>query len=153
MFSENVFQHLPLSLYIYDEEINTEMMWEFKQLNPVYMVFTAFLNLNGFDQEKLTPYADKRFINSLTRRLDSCVEVERDLVKQILFQLFEKAPYLRIYIVQDTVDLLIDHGHISINRGVKELLELFKTFTCHKLVDSKTIIKVVKLYFYGNTDY
>lgn len=142
MFSVNVFRHLPLSSYTYDEEINTEIMWEFKQLNPVYRVFTAFLNLNGFDQEKLTPYADKRFINSLTRRLDSCVEVERDFVKQILFQLFEKVPYLRIYIVQDTVDSLIDYGHISINGGVRELLELFKTFMYHKLIESKTIMMV-----------
>jgi len=120
-------------------------MWELKQLYPVYKVFTAFLNLKGFDEEKLAPYVGETFINALIRRMDrSCMETERDCVKKILFLLFEKAQYLKKYILQGTINSLIDNGNISINVGVKELLELFKTLMCHKLVESSTIAKVVE---------
>jgi len=145
MFVENVFRHAPLHSYTPDDEINTEMMWELKQLHPVYKVFSAFLNLNGFDEEKLMPYVDETFINALIRRMDnSCVETERDCVKEILFLLFNKAMYLRKYILQGTINSLLDYGHMSINTGVKELLELFKTLTSHRLVESPMIVKVVK---------
>lgn len=145
MFAENVFRHAPLYLYTIDDEINTEMMWELKQLHPVYKVFSAFLNLNGFDEEKLMPYVDETFTNALIRRMEnSCVETERDCVKEILFLLFKKAMYLRKYILQGTINSLLDYGHMSINTGVKELLELFKTLTCHRLVESPVIVKVVK---------
>ncbi|KAL5245329.1 hypothetical protein ACI65C_012739 [Semiaphis heraclei] len=144
MFAENVFWHAPLYLYTIDDEINTEMMWELKQLHPVYKVFSAFLNLNGFDEEKLMPYVDETFTNALIRRMEnSCVETERDCVKEILFLLFKKAMYLRKYILQGTINSLLDYGHMSINTGVKELLELFKTLTCHRLVESPVIVKVV----------
>lgn len=146
MFSENVFRHLPL-LYSYtpDGEINTEMMWELKQLYPVYKVFSAFLNLNGFDEEKLMPYVDETFINSLIQRMDnSYLESERDCLEEILFLLFKKTMYLKRYILQGTINLLLDYGHISKNMGVKELLELFKTLMCHRLIESPMIAKVVK---------
>lgn len=145
MFVENVFRHLPLYSYTADGEINTEMLWELKQLYPVYKVFLSFLNLNGFDEEKLMPYVDETFINALIRRMDnSCVETERDCLKEILFLLFKKAMYLKRYILQGTINSLLDYGHISINIGVKELLELFKTLMCHRLVESPMIAKVVK---------
>lgn len=146
MFSENVFRNLPL-LYSYtpDGEINTEMMWELKQLYPVYKVFSAFLNLNGFDEEKLMPYVNETFINSLIRRMDnSYLESERDCLKEILFLLFKKTMYLKRYILQGTINFLLGYGHISINMGVKELLELFKTLMCHRLIESPMIAKVVK---------
>jgi len=144
MFFENVFRHLPLYSYPPDGEINTEMLWELKQLYPVYKVFSAFLNLNGFDEEKLMPYVDETFINSLIRRMDnSCVETERDCLKEILFLLFKKAMYLKRYILQGIINSLLGYGHISINMGVKELLELFKTLMGHRLVESPMIAKVV----------
>jgi len=136
-----------LSLYSFtpDGEINIEMMWELKQLYPVYKVFTAFLNLKGFDEEKLMPYLGEKFINALIQRMDnSCMETERDCVKQILFLLFEKALYLKRYILQGTINSLLDYGHMSINAGVKELLELFNTLMCHRLVKSPVIAKVIK---------
>lgn len=142
MFSKNVFRNLPVSSYKYEDEINTETMWEFKQLNPVYHVFMAFLSLKGFDEEKLVPYVDEKFINHLIQRLDSCVEVERDCVKHILFQLLNKVAYLRGYILQGTINSLADYGRILINGGVKELLELFKIFMRHKLIKTSIIIKV-----------
>jgi len=146
MFFENVFRHLPLYSYTPDGEINTEMMWELKQLYPVYKVFSAFLNLKGFDEEKVMPYVDETFINALIRRMDnSCVETERDCVKEILFLLFKKTMYLKRYILQGTINSLLDYGHvISINMGVKELLELFKTCMCHRLIESPMIAKVVQ---------
>eukprot|EP00102_Acyrthosiphon_pisum_P007986 XP_003243941.1 PREDICTED: uncharacterized protein LOC100572390 isoform X2 [Acyrthosiphon pisum] len=145
MFFGNVFRHLPLlNSYTPDGEINTEIMWELKQLYPVYKVFSAFLNLNGFDEEKLMPYVDETFINALIRRMDnSCVETERDCVKEILFLLFKKTMYLKRYILQGTINSLLDYGHISINMGVKELLEMFKTLMCHRLIESPMIAKVL----------
>jgi len=146
MFFGNVFRHLPLlNSYTPDGEINTEMMWELKQLYPVYKVFSAFLNLNGFDEEKLMPYVDEKYTNALIRRMDnSCVETERDCVKEILLLLFKKTMYLKRYILQGTINSLLDYGHISNNMGVKELLELFKTLMCHRLIESPMIAKVVK---------
>jgi len=145
MFVENVFRHVPQHSYIPDDEINTEMMWELKQLYPVYKVFSAFLNLNGFDEEKLMPYVDETFINALIQRMDnSCVETERDCMKEILLLLFKKAVYLKKYILQGTLNSLLEYGHMSINTGVKELLELFKTLICHRLVETPMIAKVVK---------
>lgn len=145
MFFENVFRHLPLYSYTLDGEINIEMMWELKQLYPVYKVFTAFLNLKGFDEEKLMPYVGKKFINALIQKMDnSCMETERDCVKQILFLLIEKTFYLKRYILQGIINSLLNYGHISINMGVKELLELFRTLMCHKMVKSPIIAKVVK---------
>jgi len=145
MFFENVFRHLPLYSYTPDGEINIEMMWELKQLYPVYKVFTAFLNLKGFDEEKLMPYVGETFINSLIQRMEnSCMETERDCLKQILFLLFEKTFYLKRYIFQGIINSLLNYGHISINMGVKELLELFRILMCHKLVKSSIIAKVVK---------
>lgn len=156
MFVENVFHHLPS--YTSEAEINTEMMWELKQLYPVYQVFLAFLNLKGFDEEKLAPYVEETFINTLIRRMDcSCMETERDCAKLILFLLFEKAMYLRRYILQSTINSLIDYKHISINVGVNELLELFKALMCHRLVESPMIAKVIKTlvycYVYGYNKY
>jgi hypothetical protein len=119
-------------------------MWEFKQLSPVYKVFTAFVNLKGFDGEKLAPYVDETFISALTRRLqDSCVEAEREGLKQILSDLFEKALYLREYVLLGIINSLINYGPMSINGGVNELLEVFQILMCHKMVGSPTIFKVL----------
>lgn len=145
MFSENVFRPPPLSSSEHDDEINTELLWEFKQLNPVYKVFIAFLNLKGFDDENLSPYAGNAFVEALMRRVASFVEAERDCVKQILFRLFEMAVYLRKSILQNTINSLVAvcGGHAMATDGsVKELLELFKMLMCHGLVDSPTIITV-----------
>lgn len=145
MFSQNVFRNLPLTVSLREEEIDEESMWEFRQLNSVYKVFVAFLNLAGFDEEKLEPFVDKTFVNALIQRLNSCMEAERDWVKQILIRLFDKAHYSRLYILRGTVNSLIASGHLSNNGGIKELLELFKIFMCYKLVDSSVITKVTFL--------
>lgn len=143
MFSRNVLRPSPLSSFTFEDEINSEMLWEFKQLNPVYKVFTAFVNLKGFDEEKLAPYVDETFINALTQRLqNSCLEAERDCVKQILSDLFEKAVYLREYVLRSVVSSLVHHGHMANNGGVNEMLAVFKMLTCHKMVGSPTILKV-----------
>lgn len=144
MFSRNVFRDSSQSSRVFEDEINEELMWEFKQLNPVYKVFTAFVNLKGFDEEKLTPYVGETFVNALTRRLQhSCVEAERDCVKQILVDLFEKALYLRGYVLRGTINALVNYGPMSINGGINELLEMFKMLMCHKMVESSTILKVL----------
>lgn len=144
MFSKNVFRHSPLYSFILEDEINDESMWEFKQLSPVYMVFVAFVNLKGFDEEKLAPYVDETFINALTRRLqDSCIEAERECLKQIIFHIFEKALYSREYVLRGIIDSLINYGPMSINGGVNELLEVFQILMCHKMVGSPTIFKVL----------
>ncbi|VVC39951.1 Protein phosphatase 2A, regulatory B subunit, B56,Armadillo-type fold [Cinara cedri] len=143
IFSNNVFRP---TLYTYEDEINSEMLWEFKQLYPVYKMLIAFLNLKAFDDEKLSPYVGCTFIKALIQRLqDSCVEVERDCVKQILFRLFEKSVYLREYILQNTINSLVGVcGQIMATYGsVKELLELLKIEMCYGLVDSPTIAMVL----------
>lgn len=143
MFSNNVFQHVPLQcLYSREDEIDDETMWELMQLNPVYRVLVDFLNLTGFDEEKLAPYADRTFMCALIRRLDCCVETERNWIKQILFLLFDKAPYSRPFLLKGTVDSLVNQGTLSIGGGVKELLEIFKMLIGHGLVESPTIIQV-----------
>lgn len=149
MFSANVFRHLPLMSYAPEDEIDTETMWEFKQLKPVYEAFAAFLGLVGFDEEKLVPYVDGTFVEALTRRLDSCVEAERDYVKRILFLLLARATSLRAYLCRCTVNSLLNYGHLqSIGGGVRELLDVFNVLVCHKLVETPIIVEVLVLQMY-----
>lgn len=151
MFSANVFRHLPLLSYAPEDEIDTETMWEFKQLKPVYEAFAAFLGLDGFDEEKLVPYANGTFVEALTRRLDSCVEAERDCVKRILFLLFERATSLRAHLCRSTVNSLLNYGRLqSIGGGVGELLEVFNVLVRHKLVETPIIAEVFVLQFLNN---
>jgi len=157
MFAENVFR-TAVPPREDGDEISAETMWQWRQLNPVYRVFAAFLHLNGFDEEKLAPYADGTFVKALVRRLHrSCAEAERECAKRILFRLFEAVSYSRGHIVRGTVDSLVadrSNGHASIGGGggITELLELFDLSMCHELVDSPTIIEVGTVVF-GLIDY
>ncbi|XP_050426705.1 serine/threonine-protein phosphatase 2A 56 kDa regulatory subunit beta isoform-like [Adelges cooleyi] len=145
MFSENVFRSLPVSCYSGEDEINNEMMWEFHQLSPVYSVFNAFLDLKGFDPEKASQYIDKKFINASIRRLDSCVEAEREWIKHILLRLLQVAPYLRDFIYHGVVNTLAEYGYVQINefKGVKELLEILKSYITCKLIVPAVLVKVL----------
>lgn len=153
MFSVNVFRRSASSSYE-DDEIDAETMWELKQLKPVYDVFAAFIGLDGFDDEKLAPYADGPFVDALTRRLrDSCAETERDCAKRVLFRLLDRAPSLRAHLCCGAVDALLlsdDCGRRAsptVN-GVNELLELFAALIRHELVDAPTIVKVFVGFFF-----
>lgn len=151
MFANNVFRNNVISSTFsytsHDDEIDQDQMWEFRQLYPVYTAFTAFLNSERFDGEKLESCVGKTFVDGLLRRLDgSRMEAERDLAKCILLKLFDRALHAREYIVRGTIDSLENYDVTSIASGAeKELLEIFDILMRHGLVESATITKVVKL--------
>lgn len=147
MFSENVFRRYEPRTVGPEDEIGAETMWEFRQLFPVYGVFSAFLELDGFDGEKLATYAGGPFAEALVWRLrESPAEAERICAKRILFRLLDRVPSLGAHLLKSTVDALLaahDRAQTAAAGGVNELLELFDELMRRKLaVDTSVIAEV-----------
>ncbi|XP_050440048.1 uncharacterized protein LOC126845437 [Adelges cooleyi] len=145
MFAENIFRPLPVSSYVYEGEENSEMTWEFQQTNAVYNAFNAFLWIKCFESAKASEFIDKRFVNALVQRLDSCLDAERSMVKELMTTMFCVTRYLREDLLNAIVDMLTDFGYGFIKefKGIDVLLCLLRDFIECALVPENVLTKVL----------